>query len=133
MANKAVAPKRIEALIECMAEGEPMVVACKRPGMPSYNTVYRLLEDRESEIAKRIVRARREGWQRRAHDAVERAKAAHDAGLGRLEFDAERWYLSKMDPNHFGEKIQQDHTSSDGSMTPKSVTLEFVQPKPEGK
>ena len=38
----------------------------------------------------------------------------------RLRVDTRKWALSKMIPKEFADKVQQDHTSSDGSMTPKS-------------
>ena len=39
----------------------------------------------------------------------------------RLRMDARKWVLSKMLPKKYGDKI--DHTSSDGSMSPKPTII----------
>lgn len=68
------------------------------------------------DFATAIARAKQDGYDSRAEQAVAKAKIATDAPLGRLAFDADRWYLSKIDPARYGDKL--DLTSSDKSMSP---------------
>ena len=57
------------------------------------------------EFADQYAHARARGWDARAEAAVEDAKMAEDAAKGRLAFDAERWYLGKMAPKKYGDKL----------------------------
>jgi len=43
------------------------------------------------------------------HDAIQRA---------RLRIDTRKWMLGKMQPRKYGDKVEVDHRSGDGSMTP---------------
>lgn len=54
-----------------------------------------------------------EGWQLNG-EALQRS---------RLRVDARKWALSKMIPKTFGDKVEVDNTSSDGSMTPQPATI----------
>ena len=47
----------------------------------------------------------------------------------RLRVDTRKWALSKMIPKRFGDKVEVDNTSSDGSMTPQIVERVIVNPK----
>jgi hypothetical protein len=38
--------------------------------------------------------------------AIECAMKAHDAGLGRLQYDALKWHASKLVPKVYGEKTE---------------------------
>jgi hypothetical protein len=82
----------------------------------SRSTISRWAEER-SDFDAAIARAKKDGYAERAERAVEEAKMAEDAGLGRLAFDAERWYLSKIDPARYGDKL--DLTSA-GDKLPTS-------------
>ena len=85
----------IEDLCERLAEGNSLVAVCKADDMPSVRTVQTWMNDDE-EFAAQVTRAREAGYLIRADKAVEAAKCAEDAGLGRLAFDADRWYLGKL-------------------------------------
>lgn len=54
-----------------------------------------------------------DGGEQINHDVINRA---------RLRIDTRRWMLGKMQPKKYGDKVQVDNTSSDGSMTPKDAT-----------
>ena len=53
-----------------------------------------------------ITRARAQGYTVRAEKAVDNAQSCNDPQKGRLAFDAERWFLGKMYPKKFGDKVQ---------------------------
>lgn len=44
-----------------------------------------------------------------------------NANAERVKIDALKWVAAKRAPKRFGERAQVDHTSSDGSMTPKAA------------
>jgi hypothetical protein len=85
----------IEELLQQLREGKSMREICTDKRMPDRETISRWAKG-DDELAANIVRARETGYHARAEQAVENAKAAKDAALGRLAFDAERWHLSKL-------------------------------------
>lgn len=93
----------IEELLDALREGKSMREICKDKRMPNRETVNRWAKG-DDDLAANIVRAREAGYHARAERAVEDAKNAKDAGLGRLAFDAERWHLSKLS-RAFADKV----------------------------
>jgi hypothetical protein len=113
----------IEELLERLRNGDSMRSICADQRMPDRETVRRW-SDADDALAASIARARDVGYHDRAERAVENAKEAKDAGLGRLAFDAERWYLSKLSRafadkvTHVGDPSSPIAHSHDVSLTP---------------
>ena len=103
MAQEAFADDVIIELLSALRDGQSMREICRDKRMPDRETVSRWAKG-DGELAANIVRAREAGYHARAERAVEDAKAAKDAGLGRLAFDAERWHLSKLS-KAFADKV----------------------------
>ena len=108
-----------EEICEKLAEGLSIVSICRSEELPSLRTVMTWQAD-DLDFAAKIMRARETGYLIRGELAVQNAKDAIDAPLGRLAFDSERWYLGKLS-NAFSDKQKHDHQSSDGSMSPKNA------------
>jgi hypothetical protein len=85
----------VEELLEQLRDGKSMREICADPRMPSREAVRNWMEE-DSDLGLAITRAREVGYFDRAERAVDDAKLATDAPLGRLAFDAERWFLGKI-------------------------------------
>lgn len=96
-----------ESILERLANGESLVSICKDEGMPARMTVQRW-QDADEQFDVAVTRAREAGMFVRAERAVEAAKSAVDASLGRLAFDAERWYVGKLS-NAFSDDKARKH------------------------
>lgn len=96
-----------EAILERLANGESLVTICKDENMPCRMTVQRW-QDADEAFDVAVMRAREAGMFVRAEKAVEAAKTAGDASLGRLAFDAERWYVGKLS-NAFSDDKARKH------------------------
>lgn len=94
--------RALPEILRRLAAGEGMAAICKTRGMPDRETVRRWCAS-DPAIAERVLQAREDGFFERAEQAVKDAKAAKDPQLGRLAFDAERWYLGKLS-NAFAER-----------------------------
>lgn len=105
-----------------LADGESLASICRIEGMPCYATVQNWIEA-EEDFASEVTRAREAGYQVRADRALIDAKAAKDAALGRLAFDAERWYLGKLSIA-FADKQKHEHTGKDGAPIEHSVSAD---------
>lgn len=91
-----------------LAEGMSLRAICRSEDMPAEAAVRQwAIDDREGFYAH-YTRSRDIGLDCRADAAIEDAKEAKDASLGRLAFDADRWYLSKLAPKRYGDKLQVD-------------------------
>jgi hypothetical protein len=84
-----------DTIIDRLAEGESIVSICRDKQLPHLSTVMAWQAD-DAVFAGRITRAREAGYLIRGEKAVDDAKQASDPALGRLAFDAERWYLGKL-------------------------------------
>lgn len=109
--------------------GRTLREVCREPGMASFVAVYDWIA-KDKEFALRFARARDIGADAIASDALEIMDAEPERDdKGKLDPAAVAWQknraelrlklLAKWNPKLYGEKIQQDVISSDGSMTPK--------------
>ena len=112
-------------ILECMAAGKSLLDLCEKPGMPDRATVSRwLLADIDGFRAK-YAQARDVGLDVMADEVLRIADSKPDklesggvdaaaVGSNRLRFDARRWYLSKLAPKRYGDRITTEITGPDG-------------------
>lgn len=108
-----------EIILARLAEGEALAAICDDSRIPVTESAVRARVVDDEVFAARYMRARDIGWDCRGERAVEKTKlegAAKNPQAARLEFDAERWYLGKMKPKVYGDKI--DVTSGNEPIRP---------------
>lgn len=96
-------PELEESVIAAIAETGSQTEAAQKCGIHRQRIDERELADES--FRSRIARAREIGYAARAEKAVTDAKNAEDAAKGRLAFDAERWWLSKIAPRQYGDRV----------------------------
>jgi hypothetical protein len=96
--KKKDTPKVRALILERLADGEALRAICDSlgPDGPKESTVRFWVVDDNDGFAAQYARARDVGYDCRAEQVVDFANRSIDAPLGRLAFDAERWYLGKM-------------------------------------
>jgi hypothetical protein len=118
-------PEVIEAICARLAEGESMNAICADADMPNRRTVERWF-NADADIAANIAGARAIGLDVMAEKAVHEALTAEDAPLGRLAFDARRWYLSKLAPKRYGDKLAL--TDGDGkALAAPAIQVTYIE------
>lgn len=133
-------------ICERISDGEPLRVICREEGKPSWRTVY-LWREEDPEFAALIARAREIGFDAIAEDALLISntplegvkyesgplgtKEVREDMLGhrKLQIETRLKLLAKWSPKKYGERV--DHTSSDGSMSPKPTVIELTGPDDE--
>jgi hypothetical protein len=76
------------------------------------------------EFRHQYIRAREMQGHTHAGMAIEFALRAHDAGLGRLAYDALKWHASKLVPKVYGDKTEVAVVgANDGPVQSQSVTV----------
>lgn len=107
--------------------GESLVDICgqgRDDFLPSERTFYKRLSD-DAAFAQRYARAR----EAQAHREADEVKALADGatpetvGVVRLQMDARKWRAGKLAAKVYGDKLDVDHSNSDGSMKPTIIQL----------
>lgn len=105
MPEIVLTPELEDIILDRLSEGEALNAICADPEIPVAESTVRKRAVENEDFGARYVRARSVGYDCRAERAVEKAQKAEDPQKARLAFDAERWYLGKMKPQTYGDKI----------------------------
>ena len=99
-------------ICERLAAGESLRKICKDDNMPHESTVRSWVVDDYQGFSTQYARARDIGLDSRADRILEIAEGSPGSNpqRDRLRFDAERWYLSKLAPKKYGDRLQQEIT-----------------------
>lgn len=121
-----------------LADGESLKAICADEGMPSRSSVFRWLGDPDKSMdhfRASYARAREASADADADSISDIAgqvlQGLVEPNAARVAIDALKWAAGKRKPKVYGDKI--DHTSSDGTMTPKPTIIEFITPDLGGK
>lgn len=101
----------IETILEQLLEGRSLREIMADGDLPGRSTFLRWVAE-DQQLAARYGAASQDGYDLRAERAVEEARAATDPALGRLAFDAERWFLGKRHPKKYGDRVDLNHSGS---------------------
>ncbi len=131
---------KIDAILDGLANGEPLRQICRREGFPAASTIVELAQ-RDTLFGERYARARsigcdviadeiieisdestndwmeREGLQIANHEHISRAK---------LRIDARKWLLSKMKPEKYSDKQTIETSGINGAPIQQETTLRIT-------
>jgi len=89
-----------------IAEGESLRTICKGEGMPVISTVMLwVLDPEKKEFSEQYARARDLQAEVLFEEALDIADQGEDVNRDRLRVDTRKWYVSKVKPKKFGEKL----------------------------
>ena len=116
-------PEIADSICDRLKQGESLRAICQSEDFPSRQTVFNWLEEFPA-FFDQYSRARDIGLDCRAERILEipRGVRPEDVPRARLEFDAERWYLSKLAPKRYGDAMQLRHADADGNKMTVEVT-----------
>lgn len=126
------APELAEKILYRMSQGESLRAICRDEGMPNECTVRTwALNDREG-FFSHYEKARALQAHAVADKSYQDALEAKDAGLGRLAFDAGKWFAGKLLPKVYGDKVlnENQQLGKDGQpVDPSPLVVRFVNAK----
>ena len=125
-------PEVAGEILAAIEEGESLIQTCKRPDLPSMRSVFRWLEDDVDGFRQKYARAREVQGHVRAEMAIDAAREAKDAGLGRLAYDALRWHAGKLLPKVYGDKVTNENQTLGANgqpVDPAPFVVQFVKAK----
>lgn len=117
-------------ILERVARGEAIRNICgveRDDWLPSWAT-FRKRVIADDEFATRYARAKDAKADAIFDEVLTIADQStpETVAVDRLRIDARKWMAGKLRPKVYGDKQEIDHTSSDGSMTPASLSVTFV-------
>ena len=122
-------PELAATILARLAKGESLRAICRDADMPSRPTVHKWIIEDTDGFATQYTRARDAGLDEIADEVFEIAddgtndyvQTAEGQKLNgehvqrsRLRFDARRWYLSKLAPKKYGERLATEISGPDG-------------------
>lgn len=135
----AYAASVFDEMMELIATGAPVRQICLMEGMPSQAQFYKWLQD-DTEKSEKYARAKElqadyfaeeiidiadnstNDWMiREGKEVVDQEAIQRD----RLRIDTRKWLMGKCKPKKYGDKL--DHTSSDGTMSPKAADTDAIR------
>ena len=112
-----------------LASGESLNSICKRKGFPSRNTVYRWLREYK-DFRDNYARATDDRAESIFEEMLEIADGveAETASIAkaRLQIDARKWILGKMNPKKYSDKQQVEHTGPNGGDINVTITRRVI-------
>jgi hypothetical protein len=121
-----------DLICDLIVEGKSIRQICSLDDMPASSTIFKWLSVFPA-FAEQYTRAKREQAERLADELIELAdddskdisgELSMPNGVAvqrsRLMVDTRKWYLSKVLPKVYGDKILNEHTGKDGG------AMEFV-------
>ena len=102
-----------EIVLTELETGASLRKAAKAADLGSEKAI-RVLVDQDAEFATQYTRARDIGMDRLADEVLEIADSAtkDTYGESRLQVDARRWYVSKLAPKRYGDRLDLQHSGS---------------------
>lgn len=103
----------------CMliASGESVLKISERPGMPAQSTIYKWLSE-QNEFSEKYRRAREAQADYFADEMIGIADDclpdATEVAKAKLRIDARKWYVTKVAPRKYGDKVTTELTGKDG-------------------
>ena len=106
----AYTPEVAQEICERIAAGESLRRICDADHMPAPATVCLWVTDDREGFAEQYARARRAQGTLLADEIFAIADGSGDVARDRLGVDTRKWYLSKVLPKLYGDKVEVEHT-----------------------
>lgn len=121
-----------DQICQGLANGESLRSICDSEKMPDRATVFRWLSDpKYAGFCDQYARAREFSGDADADDVAhysrQAAKGEIEPAAATAAINGLKWSAGKRRPKVYGDKMDVDLRSSDGSMTPKEPTYKLVK------
>lgn len=104
-------PALADNICERIANGESLRNICRDAAMPNQDTVHSWL-NKDKEFSEQYTRARARQEDSYFEDLIEIADGvipdAAEVAKARVQIDARKWVLSRMNPKKYGDKVQTE-------------------------
>ena len=107
-------PELGDAICERLANGESLRAICRDDQMPGRSACLSWASSQGHDFAGQYARARVIGYESVAEEIIEIADGCLEDDIEQRKFrvDARKWYLSKMLPKIYGDKLTTESTAT---------------------
>src|ERR1700761_9063220 len=102
-----------DRICEQMAEGKSLRAICKGRDMPNKRTVMRWIEN-DTALRAQYSEAQNLRAEHYFDQIIEIADGKSDPAKTRVQVDARKWVLARMNPKKYGDKFTQELTGPNG-------------------
>lgn len=115
-----------DEICERLALGESLLAICQDDHIPGESTVRGWVVDDREGFAAKYARSRDIGLDMRADRMEQKFMSEPDTQRARLLFDHDRWYLSKLAPKRYGDKVALTGGSETDAPIKSELVIKFV-------
>jgi hypothetical protein len=105
--------KLFDRICERMAEGESLRAICKTKDYPAKRTVLRWVA-KDEKLAAQYAEAQNMRAEHYFDEIIDIADKGADPAKTRVQVDARKWVLARMNPKKYGDKFTQELTGEGG-------------------
>jgi hypothetical protein len=113
MAASKFSQQVFDRICERMAEGESLRSICKTKDYPTKRTFLRWIADDET-LAAQYAEAQRLRAEHYFDEIIDIADKGSDPAQTRVQIDARKWVLARMNPRKYGDRVVNEHTGEGG-------------------
>ncbi|WP_118785719.1 terminase small subunit [Haemophilus haemolyticus] len=109
-----------------LAQGESLRKICERPGMPAISSVFKWLNENQ-QFSEQYARAREDQADFLLEEMLEISDLAtpEDVSVAKLRVDARKWYITKVAPKKYGDKVTQEITGVNGAPIEQKISMDL--------
>ena len=115
-----------EKILARIADGESVLDIADDASMPAAATIY-VWARKHPDFQDRYTRARMIQAERMFEDLVRISDGGGDVARDRLRVDTRKWFLSKLAPKIYGDRIQHEDVTDSEHV--RNITVELVPGK----
>lgn len=120
-----------DRICERMAEGESLRAICKTKDYPAKRTVMRWVA-KDEKLAAQYADAQNLRAEHYFDEIIDIADSKSDPQKTRVQIDARKWVLARMNPKKYGDRFTQELTGEGGGPVIHKVEYEIVDPQDPG-
>lgn len=118
----------VAKICERIADGKSLRAVCKAADMPARATFLEWAAKRD-DVRALYEQAIADREERYFEQVIEIADSGRDPAKTRVQVDARKWVLARMNPKKYGDRMTNELTGAGGGPIESNMTVTFVKSK----
>jgi hypothetical protein len=116
----------VEKVCDAIASPKSLTAVCKNAWAPNKKTFLRWVEKYPT-VRAAYEQAIRDREERLFEEVIEIADSGRDPAKTRVQVDARKWVLARMNPKKYGDRMTNELTGAGGGPIESNMTITFVK------
>lgn len=118
----------VTTICQRIADGKSLRAVCKAADMPARENFLDWVA-KKPEVRALYEQAIADREERYFEEVIEIADSGRDPQKTRVQVDARKWVLARMNPKKYGDRMTNELTGAGGGPIESNMTVTFVKPK----